>query len=47
MEILIDHDSIHDGVSKLEIIGTNAREIAGKALQNSLNASFSGVSGLD
>ncbi|WP_460490466.1 hypothetical protein, partial [Corynebacterium nasicanis] len=47
MEISIDHDSISDGVNKLEAIGKNAREVARKALQNSLNASFSGVSGLD
>jgi len=47
MELYIDHDSILTGVRKLETIGSNARDVAGEASQNSLNASFSGVSGLD
>lgn len=47
MELYIDHDSVLAGVRQLETIGSNARDVAGEASQNSLNASFSGVSGLD
>ena len=47
MDLFIDHESIQSGVQKLAIIGSQARDAAGEAAQNSLNASFSGVSGLD
>lgn len=47
MEIQIDHDSVISGVKELEAIGSAATRVAEKARLNSLNASFSGVSGLD
>ena len=47
MEIYLDHGSILGGVSELKTIGQRAVATADQAAQNSLNASFSGVSGLD
>lgn len=47
MEIYLDHESILGGVNELQSIGKDAIITADQALQNSLNASFSGVSGLD
>lgn len=47
MDLFIDHESILGGVKQLEAIGKDARNTSMEASRASLNASFSGVSGLD
>lgn len=45
--MLIDQNSILDGVEQLKELGNRARQASNDALRATLNASFSGVSGLD
>lgn len=47
MDLFIDHESILGGVKQLEAIGKDARNTSMEASRSALNASFSGVSGLD